>query len=177
MHCIVDIGPNRFALATRGRAYHLDDFWRAIETMRWSKILGAPKAWVMGLTECEGSRKSGAAPDQVLVAAIEHIDDESHSVIPGHCRANCIDTKLSMVLFMRRENSFAKWRTRSGISSGRSRNGGISTGKTFKRKKRSERNFRSPTIASKSRLVAAIRRTSARRVPGELLDEVRNLAV
>src|SRR5207247_3458200 len=58
---------------------------------------------------------------------------------------------VSIVLFIRLENCCAKWRTRSGISPWRSRSGGTWIGKTFSRKNRSERNFCSATIASKSR--------------------------
>src|SRR5258708_2220264 len=65
---------------------------------------------------------------------------------------------------MRRENCWVKCRTRSGISAWRSRKGGTWTGKTFKRKKRSDRNFCSLTIPSKSRFVAAIKRASVRSV-------------
>jgi len=69
-----------------------------------------------------------------------------------------------MTLFIRLENCCAKCRTRSGISSWRSRKGGTWTGKTFKRKKRSDRNFCSLTIVSKSRFVAAIKRALVRSV-------------
>src|SRR5882724_819983 len=65
---------------------------------------------------------------------------------------------------MRRENSCVKCRTSSGMSPWRSRKDGTCTGKTFKRKKRSDRNFCSLTIASRSRFVAAIKRASVRSV-------------
>jgi len=48
------------------------------------------------------------------------------------------------------------------MSPWRSRKGGTWTGKTFKRKKRSDRNFCPAPIASKSRFVAAIKRASVR---------------
>jgi len=41
MHRIVGVILTHVYLATRGRAYHLCNFWRGIETMRCSKILGA----------------------------------------------------------------------------------------------------------------------------------------
>ena len=66
---------------------------------------------------------------------------------------------VSIVLLMRRENSSAKCLTRSGMSSRRSRKAGRSTGNTFRRKKRSARNFPSSTMALKFLFVAAIRRT------------------
>src|SRR6267154_864322 len=74
------------------------------------------------------------------------------------------DGIVSITLFMRRENCCVKCRTRSGISPWRSRKAGTCTGKTFKRKKRSGRNFCWPTIASRSRFVAAIKRASVRSV-------------
>src|SRR6267154_2627075 len=74
------------------------------------------------------------------------------------------DGIVSITLFMRRENCCVKCRTKSGISPWRSRKGGTRRGKTFKRKKRSDRNFCSLTIASRSRLVAAIKRASVRSV-------------
>ena len=43
-----------------------------------------------------------------------------------------------MTLFIRLENCCVKCRTSSGISPGRFRKGGTWTGKTFKRKKRSD---------------------------------------
>src|SRR3984885_4320987 len=64
---------------------------------------------------------------------------------------------VSMAFFMCLENCCVKCRTRSGISPWRSRKGGTWTGKTFNRKKRSDRNFCSLTITSKSRFVAAIK--------------------
>jgi len=55
-------------------------------------------------------------------------------------------------------------RTRSGMSPSRSRKGGTWTGKTFNRKKRSDRNFCSLTIASKSRFRRGNQRGSVRSV-------------
>ena len=55
-------------------------------------------------------------------------------------------------------------RTSIGISSFRSRNGGMVMWTTLRRKNRSSRNFPSATIFSRFLFVAAIRRTSARKV-------------
>src|SRR5580704_2722763 len=89
-------------------------------------------------------------------------------MLPGqwyrHKASMAADGIVSMTFFMRVENCCVKCRTRSGISPWRSRKGGTWTGKTFKRKKRSDRNLCSLTIASKSRFVAAIKRASVRSV-------------
>ena len=66
---------------------------------------------------------------------------------------------VSIFLFSRRECLSTKYRTSSGMSSRRSRKGGIVIGKTLRRYYRSLRNSRSATIFVRSRFVAATNRT------------------
>src|ERR1035437_787246 len=88
----------------------------------------------------------------------------SSRTFPGHayCRisSTALGAKISGFLFKSRQKRSRKYLASIGMSSGRSRSGGIVIGNTDKRKYRSPRYCRAATAAFRFRFVAATTRTS-----------------